>query len=546
MTKLVVVLAVVIVVILVIVIIAARSMRAEDPEEFAGRPGRRGLSRGDRDGRTVSYQRREYQPGRGGRGERPARPSQRPGGSPRSAGASAGRGPRDQPRSRGYDRRAPDGRDYESDRGPDSRGGRGYDGHRTAGPRSEERRRDGRPQRRPEEHQPDRARPARSRRPADSSEWDSSEWDKLSDVDYWAELASDKPLTTTAQPAAQPAAKARSGYDGDTDALPGRSSGATAAPRRDPATGLPVRDHPQPADLGLAAAAGRADFTPAPVPASAALDGAHPIAAAPAQPRVSRHAADPASMPTLPGAGRGSPQRRPPVDPDDDPLTSPSFPRIPADDSRSYRSGRAHTPPGGSSTPSYLAPTQQFASYGSPTPEFNGRGSTDATVAGANGYPPDPLLGRDGYSAPARPVSPAPATGNPYGSYVTPVSQAAVPRYGEYPGEHSGEYRGTHSGVPGNGSNGHGTYLPPARPGEASQPAGDGYWPQPSPAPPVFPTHALSVTSTAPAAPASFPIRSRRAASVPTATTVTGPTIPGPTSPAAIPPYRTTRPGTLP
>ena len=27
------------------------------------------------------------------------------------------------------------------------------------------------------------------------------DWDSLSDVDYWAELASDKPLTTTAQPA---------------------------------------------------------------------------------------------------------------------------------------------------------------------------------------------------------------------------------------------------------------------------------------------------------------------------------------------------------
>src|SRR5260370_18189015 len=76
MAKLVVVLAVVVVVILVIVIIAVRSMRAEDPEEFADRPGGRSLSRRGQDDR---YERREGPPGRAGRG---GRPPQRQGGGP--------------------------------------------------------------------------------------------------------------------------------------------------------------------------------------------------------------------------------------------------------------------------------------------------------------------------------------------------------------------------------------------------------------------------------------------------------------------------------
>jgi len=35
-------------------------------------------------------------------------------------------------------------------------------------------------------------------------DWPTTDWDALSDVDYWAELAADKPLSTTAQPAGQP------------------------------------------------------------------------------------------------------------------------------------------------------------------------------------------------------------------------------------------------------------------------------------------------------------------------------------------------------
>jgi hypothetical protein len=473
MTKLVVVLAVVVVVILVIVIIAARSMRAEDPEEFADRPG-------GREDRDVRYQRRERPAGRGGRG---GRPSQRP-------GSSAGRGS-GQRRDRGYDQRVPDGRGSQPDRDIDQYAGRGYDERRgqapgleprsrSDGPRGNGRRGDGRGGNgRPEESQtPVRARPARDRRPRDSSEWDSSEWEKLSDVDYWAELASDKPLTTTAQPAAPSnarAGQARSGPDRDTEALTRLAPAPVAALRQDPATGLPVRGRPQPADVGLAGpAAGRADFTPAPVPVSGALDLPRPIAAAPGDPRLSRPA-DPASLPGLPGQGHSIPPARPRVDPDDDPLTSPSFPRIPAADSRSYRNGRteaAPRAPRGSSEPSpYMAPTQQFASYGSPAPSFPGNGGSDTDATHPNGYRPDPLPSREAYSAPPGPAPAWPAAaatttaGNPYGSYVTPDSQATVSGY-------SG-YSGAHSSAP---TNGHEGYLPQAQPTDAGSPASNGYW----------------------------------------------------------------------
>jgi hypothetical protein len=480
MTKLVIVLAVVIVVILVIVIIAARSMRAEDPEEFADRPGGRGASRGGQDDRY------ERHPARAGRNGRPAGRQGSPG---RPAGASAGRGfdQRRDPRRGGYDEGMQDARGYEDDRGFDP----GYSERRSAqstGPqqrsRGSGRGGDGRPSRRPEESQaPARAQQARSRRSGDSSEWDSSEWEKLSDVDYWAELASDKSLKTTAQPAAQ----ARSGPDQETQALTRRSPSASAVPRQDPATGLPVRGRPQPAAAELVGpAVGRPDFTPAPVPVSGIRDQSR---AAASDPRQARHA-DPVGLPGLPGPGRAQPPGRPRVDPDDDPLTSPSFPRIPADDSRSYRNGRADTPPRGSRAPApYPAATQQFASYDSPAPDYHGNGSRDTSPTYPNGYRHDPLLSRDPYAAsaaqqppparpsPARPAPAAPAAaGNPYGSYVTPDSQATVSGYSEY--------SGAHSRPAGNGNgNGNGSYLPSAPAGETSRAAGNGHWHQQPPTP---------------------------------------------------------------
>ena len=443
MTKLVVVLAVVIVVILVIVIIAARSMRAEDPDEFAHEPGDRGMSRGGRDDRDDDGY--ERHPQRRGRNAGPGR----------MAGASAGRGfdeRRDRQRSRGYDQRSQNGREYEADGGFDRGNGDGYSEHlgRQPGPgqraRGGARLGDGRAPRRPQESPaPARARQARSRRSSDSSEWDSSEWEKLSDVDYWAELASDKPLTTTAQPAAQ----ARSGPDRHAEVPARRAAAQAPPPRRDPVTGLPVRGRPQLAAADLTVATpGRGDFAPAPGSVTGAGDQTRPVAAALGEPRPSRRADHP-SVPTLPGPGYSQPAGRPRVDPDDDPLTSPSFPRIPAD-SRSYRNGRADTPPRGSSAPApYPASAQQFASYSSPpAPNYAGNGSRDTDPTHPNAY--DPLSSRHPYPAPATPApaQPAPTTpataGNPYGSYVTPDSQATVVGYREYSGAHSRADRGSY------------------------------------------------------------------------------------------------------
>lgn len=619
MTKLVVVLAVVVVVILVVVIVAVRNMRAEDPDEFADHDGR-GRTRGNRDGHDPRYGRRDsadLQPVRSSRGARP--PGHSPAGRQGADGyrpASAGRqglGDRSDQRGRGYDQRPQNGSGYGMDQDFDDRPGRLYDDRRSAaeaaGPEKGPRGSNG-------THRPDEARtPARPRRrSSDSSEWDSSEWDKLSDIDYWTELASDKSLTTKVQPAAQPrhpaaqsnGAQVRPGADREPDTLAVPSSVPRGAPRRDPVTGLPVRGSQQPADPGLEAAASRAGFASAPIPAESAQDRQDPAAASagdrgrtghrrrpPVSPNGDRARSDrqrppssrngdrgrqdrerlltapvsdpgqrlldapngdpggylsagPASLPLpairdvpparqarprdVPPARQARPrdipparQDRPSAAADDDPLTSPSFPKIPAD-GRSYRNGRADTPPGGSPAPaSYLDPTQQFASYDSPAAQYpppqrpaqyqppqrpaqypaaqrsaplppqqpapqhpaaqypaprqRGNGSGDPDGTNPHAYRPDPLASRNPYPAQASPASPGPApmpTGpapasNPYGSYVTPDSQQTVASsYDDYPA------------APGNGHPE--AYPPPAVPGGIG-PTGNGYWHQEPSAP---------------------------------------------------------------
>jgi hypothetical protein len=475
MTKIVLVLAVVVVVILVVVIVAVKNMRAEDPEEFAGQDGpdaRYGPRRPDR------------QPVRASRGAGPtARAAAGRQGRSGSRSGGADRGfdeRRDQLRGGGYGYRTAEDQGYDSEQGYDADQGydtdRGFNQRAAAAPDDlrgapaptgqERRRRSDNGTGRRSDQAPTRARPARGRRSEDSSEWDSSEWEKLSDVDYWAELASDKPLTTTAQPAAPYSAAPRNGAqrragqdrEPETLAVPGPVPGA---PRRDPATGLPVRGPLQPADADLAATASRNDFAAAPVPVDRAQDRQRPAtgpnrerrrdpqrpatsangerstrrqrpraastgerrlpdrqrpAAAPVSESEQRSldaligdrntylSAGPASlpMPAIRDVPRDrSPRERPRVAPDDDPLTSPSFPKIPAADSRSYRSGRtdtpasgsrtrspypADTPAGGSGTRSpypadtpaggsraqspYPAPTQQFAAYDGPAAPY--------------------------------------------------------------------------------------------------------------------------------------------------------------------------------
>jgi hypothetical protein len=343
-------------------------------------------------------------------------------------------------------------------RGADSR----ENGRRpTTGPNQ---RRNGRPQR------PAQA-PARpAKRSADSSEWDSSEWDKLSDVDYWTTLASEKPLYT-ATPQRRPERKA--------DAAPAaRRPARSGAPRWE--GGPPGRGRPRPADADLTAAT--ADFAAAPVPSATGSNGVKSLL----------ELSDPGGPHTgpsdLPDLSRGMPPAAPPLPPappplpavsDDDPLTSPGFPRV--QDSRSYRSSRNDsrvmsdpgTPPNGSPAPvPYSEPTQQLPGYGPSPAQFP---SHDAQLTNPYAYPSGPVF-QDPY-APASPAdSPVPAAGNgnPYGSYVTPDSQAGYGGYQEYsPAEYQtpeypeagtpdgqtvasayGDYQGAVNGYSGNGTAG--------------------------------------------------------------------------------------------
>jgi hypothetical protein len=555
MTKLVLVLAVVVVVILVVVIVAVKNMRAEDPEEFAGQDERDARYSGRRpDGQPVRATR--------GAGATARAAAERQGRSEsRSSGADRFDERRDQHRGRGYGHRTPEDQGYDSDQGYDTE--RGFSQRAGGAPDDlrgapvsagqEKRRRSDNGTGHRSDEAPTRARSARGRRSEDSSEWDSSEWEKLSDVDYWAELTSDKPLTTTAQPAAshsaapRDGAQRRAGQDREPETLAAHGP-VPGAPRRDPATGLPVRGPQQPADADLAATASRNDFAAAPVPVDRAQDRQrpatgpnrerrrqdpqrqvtspngerstrrqHPRAASTGERRLPdrrRPAAAPVSeseqrsldalfgdrnaylsagpaslpMPAIRDVPRERvPRERPRVAPDDDPLTSPSFPKIPAADSRSYRSGRTDTPAGGSrtqlpyptSTPAngsrtqspYPAPTQQFAAYDAPAAPY---------------YP--------SAQRPERPAAQYPAAAPYYPSAQRPERPAAQYSAAPYPApERSTRHRGNGNGsADGDRTNPH-AYRPDplTSPGQysagavAASPAAASMPPGPAPVPPA-------------------------------------------------------------
>ncbi|HEV3291111.1 MAG TPA: hypothetical protein VG123_19205 [Streptosporangiaceae bacterium] len=295
----------------------------------------------------------------------------------------------------------------------------------------------------------------------DDDDWPSMEWDKLTDEQYWAELSADKPLATTArtaQPASEPApAPAGRGKSRSAKGKPKAATAAPAAllaaaeptrelpsrrapgPQREPVTErLPVRSRPQP-----------------PVPARS-QDGIP--AAGRAEVAIPRPAEEPsiAMLSSLASA----PPARPHGALDEDPLTSPSFAR-PAVDSRSYRrtdaqpagSGGHQQPAARQASAGYDPPDygpasyrpedyQAGADYPSPAYDAGGYGSSGphsalpaspATASvGGGGYQLPEQTGSD-YAYPptlpqqAAPVTwqrppdePAPAQGNPYGSYVDP------------------------------------------------------------------------------------------------------------------------------
>jgi hypothetical protein len=296
------------------------------------------------------------------------------------------------------------------------------------------------------------AKPARSDRPAATAK-DAPNWDTMSDVDYWTELAADKPFA--AEPAPSPAASA-SGGRRSAEQPAGPRSSARGEPRGEQGAPLPSRSSR--AARPAAAAAGRtAEFMPAPTdsrpahapgryaaepatqsiaalarlanqaPASQPPAGQprnsqpHPIPQRPTAPRdMPPRDVPPREMPQRPAQPRAAqpppqhpsqPRQQvrplPPAPLDDDPLTSPSFPAINTSDSRSYRTARPDTQPGAPrSAAAYSEPTQQFGAY----PEVPVR----ATSA-PNGYP----------------VQPAVPAGNPYGSFVS--QPAASPQQAPAP-----------------------------------------------------------------------------------------------------------------
>jgi hypothetical protein len=267
----------------------------------------------------------------------------------------------------------------------------------------------------------------------DEDDWPSTEWDKLSDVEYWAELSADKPLTTTARTAqsaapAQPAAAAARPAAGRpaTPQVPvefpdDTGGGARPAPRRPPAPARAPDSRPE--------GAGRPDARPRNTRPPASREPSpqrQDIQPASAQ-HTDPHAADPTERFT---AWREQPDmtdripvrdrpRRPAAYPDDDPLTSPSFSRVsaPAEDSRSYRSAdRGHSLNDGSPAGGY--------------PRSPGSGGYPSGPAQPDSYP-DPATGRRDYPAPG-----APAGYPPLGDRTDPHGPRTDP-HGVRTGPHS-------------------------------------------------------------------------------------------------------------
>ncbi|MEP7026486.1 MAG: hypothetical protein ABJB47_22335, partial [Actinomycetota bacterium] len=266
---------------------------------------------------------------------------------------------------------------------------------------------------------------ARAKRNSDDGDWPSTEWDDLSDADYWKEVASDKPLMTTAR-TAQPESRP------DREVLPDvRPREMRQAPKPLPARqaqdAQTIMQASVPARGGQDFQRDHAPLPPADLPQRTAAEyGPGFLGAPPAsvvqEPLMSGHYQPPAAAshtdrltgapsgrlpaayppPTAPPSVAPAPAAaRPPLPQiyDDDPLTSPSFPRIVTSDSRSYRSSRsAAASPAPSAPPATRAadlpgyggaPTAQFPRYGSVAPGPGGNpGPVNGSETGGYHLPP--------------------------------------------------------------------------------------------------------------------------------------------------------------
>jgi len=360
------------------------------------------------------------------------------------------------------------------------------------------------------------ARTAKSARVPDPDAKTSS-WDSLSDVDYWAELAADKPQVG---PAASGSGSLRpNGTDrrGPEAKPAARTSNSRPVQRSDsgplpvgpePVPSLPVRPRSQSSRPAAGASAGRAAEAgqmeqPDVRAARAASLGTEPATqslaalarlSGPQPAKAPRPAAGPRpGSSQRPGSGqRPGPGQRPaqpppssvpaaypsqpigyprtPVPLDDDPLTSPSFPAINTSDSRSYRarsSSGAHTgphirpqagppPASGRSSGRFAEPTAQY-----PVPQ------APAAQAPITQVPVPPASG-----------SQLPPVANPYGSYVSapqPAYQDAAAARQDVPSYGGGYSNGQQADGSWYGSDASGYVPTPGYTGGDQAPNGNGY-----------------------------------------------------------------------
>jgi hypothetical protein len=269
-------------------------------------------------------------------------------------------------------------------------------------------------------------------------------WESLSDVDYWAEVASDKPLTP-AEASGAPAKRGRRAIEPKADAPRAADLSASRADSGQ----LPARQRSQSrpgaapygaeaATQNLAALARLGDQPPPSqqraLPSRNGSPSRPARALGPSQPAIppngqrpgqgngqrpgsgsrpggNSRGAGPRALPPAPPqspaahSSHSGGQARPPLPMDDDPLTSPSFPAINTSDSRSYRT-RSRSDSG---------PARQLPDY---------PGQTSAP----GGYPVQP----GATAARHVPAQSAPPAANPYGSYVS----APQPSYPEQSNAH--------------------------------------------------------------------------------------------------------------
>lgn len=315
---------------------------------------------------------------------------------------------------------------------------------------------------------------SKSKRDGDG-DWPSTEWDELSDVDYWAELASDKPFTSAAPSTTPPSRSDRDRADtrSATDSGPVRAVDRRDSPgRRDSA------DRRDSLDRRSRDTADRRDGTERrdlPLPAARATR--QPVDAAFTPPATSdptdhafgarTDAYGSTELRRAIASGRSSTSGQPRMSQlgDDDPLTSPSFPQI-SDDGRSYRRSGGRGQGEGESH----SQTRPYSTYPSapPHPQVGPLDSQPGPSRTTGGYSQPATSGIEYAAAPpvtsSYPVPPpaAPAASYPTDS-VSNVYSAPTAATSSYPaGSYPTDYEGTESP----------TYQPPPSvPSSASLPA---------------------------------------------------------------------------